>query len=109
VTAVRSAVLFAAAALAEIGGAYLVWIGLKDGKGLAAVGAGAAALALYGLVVAQQRGVEFGRAFAAYGGVFVVGSLVWGVLFDRFEPDRFDLAGATLCLLGVALVMYAPR
>jgi small multidrug resistance family-3 protein len=52
---------------------------------------------------------HLGRILAAYGGVFVVGSLAWGMLVDGFRPDRYDLVGAALCLAGVAVIMYAPR
>lgn len=105
----RSIALFAAAALAEIGGAYLVWVGFREGKGPLAVLAGVLALGLYGAIAALQPEGEFGRVLAAYGGVFVVGSLAWGVAFDGFRPDRFDLVGAAACLAGVALLAYAPR
>ena len=105
----RSIALFAAAALAEIGGAYLVWIGLRDDKGLLVAALGALALGLYGVVATLQPENEFGRVLAAYGGVFVVGSIAWGMTFDSFRPDRFDLAGAGICLVGVAVIMYAPR
>ena len=105
----RSIALFCVAALTEIGGAYLIWIGLREGKGPVAVATGAAALALYGLFAAQQPSSEFGRVLAAYGGVFVVGSLIWAVVFDGFNPDRFDLMGAIVCLMGIGLIMYAPR
>ncbi|HEY0391431.1 MAG TPA: YnfA family protein [Solirubrobacterales bacterium] len=91
--AVRSLALFAAAVAAEIGGAYMMWIGLKEGRWLAAIVGGAVVLVLYGLILAQQSSNEFGRVLAAYGGAFVVGSLLWGVAFDSFEPDRFDVAG----------------
>ena len=56
-----------------------------------------------------QPDAHFGRILAAYGGVFVAGSLAWGVLADGFRPDRYDIAGALVCLLGVAVIMYAPR
>jgi small multidrug resistance family-3 protein len=105
----RSILLFIAAAIAEIGGAYLVWIGLKDDRGAAYVVLGALALAIYGVVATFQPDAHFGRVLAAYGGVFIVGSLVWGVVFDGFKPDRYDLAGAAICLAGVAVIMYAPR
>lgn len=105
----RSIALFAAAALAEIGGAYLVWVGLRDDKGLLLVVLGVIALGLYGVVATFQPSNEFGRVLAAYGGVFIVGSLVWGVVFDDFRPDRFDFAGAAICLVGVGVIMYAPR
>lgn len=107
--AVRSVALFSAAAVAEIGGAYMMWIGLREGGGLGTIVGGAVVLGLYGLLLAQQSSNEFGRVLAAYGGAFVVGSLLWGVVFDRFEPDRFDIAGAVICLLGIGLIMYVPR
>ncbi len=105
----RSILLFVAAAIAEIGGAYLVWIGIKDDKGALFVLLGVLALGLYGVVAAFQPDANFGRVLAAYGGVFIVGSLAWGMAFDGFRPDRFDLAGAAVCLVGVAVIMYAPR
>ena len=105
----RSIALFVAAALAEIGGAYLVWIGLRDDKGALVVALGVIALGLYGIVATFQPSNEFGRVLAAYGGVFIVGSLAWGVALDGFRPDRFDFAGAAICLIGVAVIMYAPR
>lgn len=104
-----SIALFAAAALAEIGGAYLMWVGFRGEEGPTAILAGAAALCAYGLIISWQPSGEFGRVLAAYGGVFVVGSLLWGVVFDHFSPDRFDVIGAAVCLVGVGLVMYAPR
>jgi small multidrug resistance family-3 protein len=105
----RSIALFAAAALAEIGGAYLVWIGIKEERGLLFVALGVAALGIYGVVAAMQPDANFGRVLAAYGGVFIVGSLIWGVAFDGFRPDRYDLIGAAACLAGVGVLMYAPR
>jgi small multidrug resistance family-3 protein len=103
----RSIALFIAAAVAEIGGAYLVWVGIKEHKGLAFVAVGAIALAAYGVVAAYQPSHEFGRVLAAYGGVFIVGSLLWGVAFDGFHPDSRDILGALICLVGVGVIMYA--
>ncbi len=103
----RSILLFAAAAMAEIGGAYLVWIGLKEDKGLLVAAVGMLALGLYGVIASFQPDANFGRVLAAYGGVFIAGSLLWGVIFDGFKPDRYDLAGAAICLLGVGVIMYA--
>jgi small multidrug resistance family-3 protein len=105
----RSLLLFAVAAVAEIGGAWLVWQGVREHRGVAWVGAGVAALAAYGFVATLQDDPNFGRILAAYGGVFVVGSLAWGIVADGFRPDRFDLAGAAICLIGVAVIMFAPR
>jgi small multidrug resistance family-3 protein len=105
----KSIALFGVAALAEIGGAYLVWIGLRNGEGALLVALGIAALGLYGAIATLQAENEFGRVLSAYGGVFIVGSIAWGIAFDGFHPDRYDLAGATICLAGVGVIMYAPR
>jgi small multidrug resistance family-3 protein len=102
-------VLFTLAALAEIGGAWLVWQGVRAHRGVVWIGAGIVALAAYGFVATLQHESHFGRVLAAYGGIFVAGSLAWGVAMDGFRPDRWDLVGAAVCLLGVALIMYAPR
>jgi small multidrug resistance family-3 protein len=109
VTILRSVVLFVVAAVAEIGGAWLVWQGVREHRGLVWVGAGVLALGAYGFVATLQPDPHFGRILAAYGGVFVAGSLAWGMVVDGFRPDRFDYLGAGLCLLGVAVIMYAPR
>ncbi|GAA0918011.1 YnfA family protein [Nonomuraea longicatena] len=101
--------LFALAALAEIGGAWLIWQGVREQRGLAWIGAGVVALGLYGFVATLQPDAHFGRILAAYGGVFVAGSLLWGVVVDGFRPDRWDVAGALVCLAGVLIIMYAPR
>ncbi|UJA21526.1 YnfA family protein [Thermoleophilia bacterium SCSIO 60948] len=105
----RSILFFAAAALAEIGGAYLVWIAIKEDKGVGVAALGIIALGIYGVVAALQPETNFGRVLAAYGGVFIVGSLLWGMVFDGFKPDRYDIAGAAICLVGVAVIMYASR
>jgi small multidrug resistance family-3 protein len=109
VTIARSLALFALAALAEIGGAWLIWHGVREHRGALWIGAGIAALGAYGFVATFQPDPNFGRILAAYGGIFVAGSLAWGVVVDKFRPDRWDLLGATLCLLGVAVIMYSPR
>ena len=108
-TTLRSVLLFLLAALAEIGGAWLVWQGVREQRGLLWVGAGVVALGLYGFVATLQPDPNFGRILAAYGGVFVVGSLAWAVVLDGFRPDRFDVVGALFCLVGVAVIMYGPR
>jgi len=106
---VRSIALFLLAAVLEIGGAWLVWQGLREHRGWLWVGAGMVSLGLYGLVATFQPDAAFGRVLAAYGGVFIAGSLVWAVVADRFRPDRWDVLGALVCLVGVALIMYVPR
>ncbi|MGY1745520.1 YnfA family protein [Blastococcus sp. SYSU D00695] len=108
-TVARSVLLFVLAALAEIGGAWLVWQGVREHRGLLWIGAGVVALGLYGLVATLQPDAPFGRMLAAYGGVFVAGSLAWAMVVDGFRPDRWDVVGALVCLVGVAVIMYAPR
>lgn len=108
-TVLRSVALFAAAALLEIGGAWMIWQGLREHRGWIWIGAGVVALGLYGFVATLQPDANFGRILAAYGGVFVAGSLLWGFAVDGFRPDRWDVAGALICLVGVAVIMYAPR
>jgi small multidrug resistance family-3 protein len=108
-TIIRSLILLVVAALAEIGGAWLVWQGVREHRGLIWIGAGVAALGLYGFVATLQPDPHFGRILAAYGDIFVAGSLAWGVIVDKFRPDRYHLAGSVICLLGVAIIMYAPR
>lgn len=105
----RSVALFVLAAIAEIGGAWLVWQGVREHRGLLWAGAGVIALGLYGFVATLQPDAQFGRILAAYGGVFVAGSLVWGTAFDGFRPDRADVLGALICLIGVGVIMYSPR
>ncbi len=108
-TIVRSLSLFVLAAIAEIGGAWLVWQGVRQHRGLLWTGAGVISLGLYGFVATMQPDPNFGRILAAYGGVFVAGSLAWGMFVDGFRPDRLDFIGAAICLIGVVVIMYVPR
>jgi small multidrug resistance family-3 protein len=105
----RSIALFVLAAVAEIGGAWLIWQGVREHRGLVWIGAGVIALGLYGFVATLQPDANFGRILAAYGGVFVAGSLAWGMIVDKFRPDRYDIIGALICLVGVGVIMYVPR
>jgi small multidrug resistance family-3 protein len=105
----KSIGLFIAAAVLEIGGAYLMWQAIKEHRGPLFALAGAAALIAYGAVAALQPDAHFGRVLAAYGGIFIAGSLLWGAIFDGFRPDRYDVTGALVCLAGVGVIMYAPR
>jgi small multidrug resistance family-3 protein len=104
----KSALLFVAAGLCEIGGGYLVWLWLREGKSAWIATAGAIILVLYGIIPTLQP-AHFGRVYAAYGGVFVVMSILWGWKVDRIAPDRFDLVGGLICLVGVGVIMYWPR
>lgn len=106
---VRSILLFVLAAVAEIGGAWLVWQGVREQRGWLWAGLGVIALRVYGFFATLQPDAHFGRVLAAYGGVFVAGSLAWGMALDGFRPDRWDVIGALGCMAGVAVIMYAPR
>lgn len=101
--------MFTAVAVLEIGGAWLVWQGVREHRGWAWMGLGAIALGAYGFVATLQPDAHFGRILAAYGGIFVAGSLLWGIALDGFRPDRWDVIGALVCLAGVGVIMYMPR
>ncbi len=105
----RSVALFVVAALFEIGGAWSVWQGVREHKGWVWIGAGVIVLGLYGVVATLQSDDNFGRILAAYGGIFVAGSIAWGMVADGYRPDRWDVIGALVCLAGMAVIMYAPR
>jgi small multidrug resistance family-3 protein len=106
----HSLTLFLLAGLCEIGGGYLVWVWLREGRSVWFGLIGGIVLVLYGVIPTLQPAVfNFGRVYAAYGGVFVVLSLMWGWLIDHKTPDLFDLVGAVICLFGVAIIMYWPR
>lgn len=102
----RSIVLFGLAGLAEIGGGWLVWQWLREGKSPWVGILGGVVLVLYGVIPTLQVEPAFGRVYAAYGGVFIVLALLWGWRVDGWQPDRFDLAGALLALVGVTVIMW---
>jgi small multidrug resistance family-3 protein len=106
---IRTAVLFIAAGLAEIGGGYLVWLWLREGKPLYYGIFGGIVLCLYGIIPTFQNFPHFGRVYAAYGGVFIVLSLVWGWGIDRKTPDTWDWVGALICVIGVYVMLWGPR
>lgn len=104
-----SVVLFALAGLAEIGGGYLVWLWLRDSRPALLGLLGALVLIFYGVIPTLQPQGTFGRIYAAYGGVFIVMATLWGWWIDGNRPDVFDVVGAGICVVGVAVIMYAPR
>lgn len=109
VVVVKSLALFALAGLAEIGGGYLVWQWLREGKGMWLGVAGGVILFLYGIIPTLQSESAFGRVYAAYGGIFIVLSILWGVIVDRWQPDRFDLIGGAIALGGVAIILWGRQ
>jgi small multidrug resistance family-3 protein len=104
----RSMGYFVLAGLCEIGGGYLVWLYLRAGRNFGYFVLGAIVLILYGVVPTLQP-ANFGRVYAAYGGVFIVLSILWGWKIDKIAPDKFDLVGGCVALAGVAIIMYWPR
>ncbi len=107
-TTIKTLLVFILAGLCEIGGGYLVWIWLKENKPFWFGISGMAILAIYG-VVASLQPANFGRVYAAYGGIFVVMSLLWSFKIDHVVPDKYDIIGALVVLFGALIIFYAPR
>lgn len=106
---VRTMVLYAVAGLAEIGGGWLIWQWLREERGWSLGLVGGVILFAYGVIPTLQSEPAFGRVYAAYGGVFIVLSLLWGRVVDDWRPDRFDLIGAAITLVGVAIIIWGRR
>jgi small multidrug resistance family-3 protein len=104
----KSLLIFILAGVCEIGGGFLIWLWLREGKSGWFGLAGAVILILYGIVATWQTST-FARVYAAYGGIFIVMSLVWGYYLDNFRPDRYDIIGAAVVIIGVIIIYYAPR
>lgn len=104
----KSVLIFILAGVAEIGGGYLVWLWLKQGKPWWVGLLGGGILALYGVIATLQT-ENFARVYATYGGFFIAMSILWAMKFDNFSPDKYDLIGALVALLGVCIIYYAPR
>ncbi len=104
----KSLFYFLLAGICEIGGGYLVWLWLREGKSIKLAVLGWLILMVYGVVPTLQP-ANFGRVYAAYSGVFILLSLLWGWQVDKIAPDAFDVIGCLICLIGVGVIMYAPR
>jgi small multidrug resistance family-3 protein len=104
----KSLLYFVLAGLCEIGGGYLVWLWLREGKSFWLALCGAIVLIMYGVVPTLQP-ANFGRVYAAYGGIFIVLSIGWGFAIDRVTPDRFEIIGGLIALAGVLMIMFWPR
>ena len=105
---VKSIAAFIVAGLCEIGGGYLVWLWIREGKSAWLALPGGLLLIIYGIIPTIQP-ASFGRVYAAYGGIFVVMSLLWGWYVEHIRPDRYDILGATIVIIGITILMYAPR
>lgn len=104
----RSLIYFVLAGLCEIGGGYLIWLWLRQDQSIWFAVFGAIFLFIYGMIPTLQP-ANFGRVYAAYSGVFIVLSILWGWQIDRVTPDKFDLIGGAIALAGVLVIMYSPR
>lgn len=107
---VKSLLFFILAGICEIGGGYLVWVWLREGKNIWFGIMGAIVLILYGVIPTfQPQSANFGRVYATYGGIFIVLSILWGWKIDGIIPDKFDLIGGGIALIGAMIIIYAPR
>ncbi len=100
--------LFVVAALLEIGGGYLVWLWLREKRKPIFGLIGGITLFLYGIIPTIQPS-NFGRVYAAYGGIFVVMAIIWGLIIDKKRPDRYEIIGGLIVLLGASIIFYYPR
>ncbi|MGH9975653.1 MAG: YnfA family protein [Nitrososphaeraceae archaeon] len=103
-----SIALFFVAAIAEIGGGYMVWKWLRERKGVLFGILGGIVLFIYGVIPTFQP-AQFGRVYAAYGGIFIISSILWGMLVDRKKPDRYEVIGSVIAVMGAMIIFYSPR
>lgn len=108
ISLLKSLLLFVLAGLFEIGGGYLIWLWLKEEKPWWYGLLGGIILIAYGVIATLQT-ASFGRVYAAYGGVFIALALIWAWKVDGFKPDRYDIIGAMIALIGVCIIIYMPR
>ncbi|MDR4512430.1 MAG: YnfA family protein [Nitrososphaeraceae archaeon] len=101
--------LFFMAGLCEIGGGYIVWVWVRDDMGWIYGILGGFILFVYGVIPTFQNSPNFHRIYAAYGGYFIVMSLLWGWFFDGVQPDRYDIIGGSVALIGIGIIYYVPR
>lgn len=105
----QAIILFILAGLTEIGGGYLIWQWVREDKPMWYGILGAIVLVVYGVIPTFQKFPSFGRVYAAYGGVFIILALLWGWGVDKKTPDLYDWIGAIICLIGVSVILWAPR
>jgi small multidrug resistance family-3 protein len=107
-TSITSVGLFLLAALAEIGGGYLVWLWIRQKKKIIFGIVGGIILFTYGIIPTLQPS-NFGRVYAAYGGFFIISSILWGMMVDKKRPDKFEIIGSMIAVLGAVIIFYGPR
>ena len=105
----KSVAFYIAAAIAEIAGCFAFWAWLRLGKSALWVIPGLVALALFAFLLTKVDSLFAGRAYAAYGGIYIAASLGWLWAVEGARPDRWDAAGAVTCLIGAAVILFGPR
>ena len=105
---ITSFILFFVAAMAEIGGGYLVWKWIRERKGIMFGLFGGSILFIYGVIPTLQP-ASFGRVYAAYGGVFIVSAIIWGIFVDKKKPDKYEVIGSLTAIVGAIIIFYVPR
>ena len=104
-----TAMIYIAAALAEIGGCFAFWAWLRMGKSPVWLVPGIASLILFAWLLTRVESDAAGRAYAAYGGIYICASLLWLWGVEGIRPDRWDVGGATLCLVGTCVILLGSR
>ena len=103
-----SGMLFFAAAMMEIGGGYLVWLWIRERKTIVLALLGGIILFVYGIIPTLQPS-HFGRVYAAYGGIFIISSILWGMVVDKKRPDRYEIIGSFVTVFGAIIIFYSRK
>lgn len=106
---IRTGLAYAGAAVAEIAGCYAFWMWLRLGKSAWWILPGLAALAVFAWLLTLVQAEAAGRAYAAYGGVYIVSALLWLWVIEGMRPDRWDVLGGLICLVGAGIILFGPR
>lgn len=105
----KTLILYAAAAACEIGGCFAFWAWLRLGKSPLWIIPGVTALILFAIILTRVEVAFAGRAYAAYGGIYIAASMLWLFFVERTTPDRWDYLGAGICLAGAGIIIFGPR
>ncbi|MEE8268981.1 MAG: YnfA family protein [Nitrospinaceae bacterium] len=104
-----SFILYSAAAIAEIGGCFAFWAWLRLDRSVYWILPGLVSLTVFALLLTRIESLFAGRAFAAYGGVYIAASVLWLWVVEGQRPDRWDVLGSVICLVGAAIILFGPR